>query len=104
MGWGRWLLLGNLGQQLDLSDQKEEIDRLRNELRGRRLPFASTGQRLDRLQDENEELKLYLTALMRLVLARKLATLDDIKTIVEAIDSEDGTLDGRHGGPVLPKS
>ena len=27
MGWGRFLLLGNIGQQLDLSDQKNEIEK-----------------------------------------------------------------------------
>jgi hypothetical protein len=33
MGWGRFLLLGDLGQQLDLSDQRREMRDLRAELR-----------------------------------------------------------------------
>jgi hypothetical protein len=33
MGWGRFLLLGDLGQQLDLSEQRREMSDLRAELR-----------------------------------------------------------------------
>ena len=32
MGWGRYLLLGDLGQQLDLADQAEEIQRLKRQV------------------------------------------------------------------------
>lgn len=104
MGWGRWLLLGDLGQQLDLSDQRQEMERLRAELQGRRLSSVSTGARMERLQAEIEELKLYVAALARLIVRKQVATLDDLKSIVAAIDSEDGSVDGRHSGSVLPKS
>ena len=33
MGWGRMLLLGNLGQQLDIEDQRREIQQLRSRVR-----------------------------------------------------------------------
>ena len=104
MGWGRWLILGDISQQLDISDQKRELERMRGELHARRLASKSTGARLDRLQEENEELKLYMAALIRLVLAKRVATIEDVKLIVDAIDSEDGSRDGRHAGRVLPES
>jgi ATP-dependent protease ClpP protease subunit len=32
MGWGRWFLLGDWGQQMDIQEQKQEIEELRQQL------------------------------------------------------------------------
>ena len=46
MGWGRYLLLGNLGQQLDLSDQARDLEDLRAELnRSRQVCFPPATSR-----------------------------------------------------------
>jgi len=98
MGWGRYFLLGDLGQQLDLSDQKEEIDRLREEmLRSRSSGPGSSGQ-LARLQAENDELRLYLAAVIRILISKRVVTQSEVKQIVDAIDAEDGTVDGKFTG------
>ncbi|MCX7006315.1 MAG: hypothetical protein NTY53_03545 [Kiritimatiellaeota bacterium] len=100
MGWGRYLLLGDLGQQLDLSDQKEEIAQLREELqRSRSAGAAPTGE-IARLQAENDELRLYLAALVRLLVTKGVVTPGEIKQCVDAIDSADGARDGRYSGPI----
>jgi hypothetical protein len=99
MGWGRFLLLGNLGQQLDLSDQQREMDDLRDELsRMRRSEGNATT--IAELRAENDELRLYLTALMRLLAAKGVVTREELEQIVVAIDAEDGEIDGGHRGPV----
>lgn len=108
MGWGRLLLLGNIGQQLDLSDQKSEIDALRRELERNRTP--SSAERIDlgsverevrALRNENDELRLYLTAIVRLLVSKGMVSQDELIGIVNAVDSEDGLPDGRYSGTIV---
>jgi hypothetical protein len=98
MGWGRYFLLGDLGQQLDLSDQREEIDQLRQELRRSRSAGSGSTDAMKRLQAENDELRLYLAAVIRILVSKRVVTQSEIAQIVEMIDAEDGTVDGRFTG------
>ena len=99
MGWGRYLLLGNLGQQMDIADQREQMDRMRGILRSRARRGASRKD-VERLEGEVDELRLYLAALVRLVVARGVITEEELRALVAAVDAEDGAADGRHGGKV----
>jgi len=98
MGWGRYFLLGDLGQQLDLSDQKEEIDRLREEMLRSRSSGPGSADEFIRLQAENDELRLYLAAVIRILISKRVVTQSEVKQIVDAIDAEDGTVDGKFTG------
>ncbi len=100
MGWGRYLLLGDLGQQLDLSDQKAEVERLRDELQRSRLTSVGAEDKIVQLQAENDELRLYLAALVRLLTTKGVVTRDEIKQVVDVIDAQDGARDGRYKGKV----
>ena len=101
MGWGRWFFLGDLGQQMDLADHETEIERLKEQIQSKPQVPASVEHRLQMLQRENNELKLYLAAILRLFVTKKLATADDIRAVVAAVDREDGTED-KNSGPLLP--
>ena len=103
MGWGRYFLLGNLGQQLDLSDHEAEIAQLRSEIANRSFGEETSSQRLDWLRQENEELKLYLVSLMRLLVSKGVVSREEVQRMVEAVDAEDGHKDGRYGGDVKPE-
>ena len=105
MGWGRWLLLGDVGQQLDLGDQAREIDRLKEQLRnanaqGRRA-CADLTEQVKRLQAENDELKLYVATLFRLAVSKGLTTAEELRGLVRAVDAEDGAVDSAYRGSVL---
>lgn len=100
MGWGRYLLLGDLGQQLDLADRKSEIENLRSELRRSRLSTRDASGDLERLQDENDELRLYLATVVRLLISKGVFSREEMRKVVDAIDAEDGTRDGRYQGNV----
>jgi hypothetical protein len=102
MGWGRWLILGDFGQQMDLADQRTEIERLRAEIRARPGGSPTADARLEALRRENEELKLYLAAVLRLLVAKGVATRAEVESWVRAVDCDDGTEDGRAAGPLLP--
>src|SRR5688572_25557461 len=97
MGLGRWLLLGDLGQQMDLADQKAEIERIKNELRSQ-SELPSTDRRLEELERENDTLRLYLSAVIRLLQFKKIVTDDEVRTWVRTIDGEDGRFDNRQRG------
>ena len=101
MGWGRFLLLGDLGQQFDLDDQKAEIEQLRNELNQRRNSSLDSPGQIRMLQNENDELRLYLAALVRILVSKGVITPEQLKQVVETIDTEDGSSDGKHAGKII---
>ncbi len=54
MGWGRMLLLGNFGQQLDIEEMRQIINDQQNRDSGQ-------DQQMLRLEQENRDLQLALT-------------------------------------------
>jgi len=110
MGWMKYLLLGDFGQQLDLSEQKAEIDQLRHELRLERAlsptvesaKAADTVSRFDfrQLQNEHDEVRLYLAALVRLLASKGVLTPEELNQCARMVDSEDGAEDGSFGGRI----
>lgn len=101
MGWGRYFLLGDIGQQLDLSDQRKEIDEMRQELQQHRFTSRHDAGDLESLQRENDELRLYLTAIVRLLISKGVISREEMRKVINAVDAEDGTQDGRFKGNVL---
>lgn len=101
MGWGRTLFLGDIGNRLDIEDTERDIDGLRRQLTSARSKDLSRDQRLTRLESENAELKLYLAALLRLLRQKGTVTDDELRSMVHAIDAEDGQIDGTASGEVF---
>ena len=98
MGWGRWLLMGNLGQQMDLSDhatqienQEERILCLESQLAEQASGIEGTEASLIQLQIENDQLKLFLEAVMRILTEKGLTSEKEMKRLVELIDVEEGS-------------
>jgi multidrug resistance efflux pump len=100
MGWGRFFFLGDLGQQLDLSDQANEIQKLRDELWASRTSSRDAAGSVEQLQAEVDELRLYLVAVVRLLVSKGIVSREELKRVVNAIDAEDGLSDGRRKGRV----
>ena len=102
MGWGRMLLLGNLGQQLDIEDQRREIQQLTSRVRSEsRQAAQSIELRLDALEKQSDEMKLYLAALVRYLAAKGTIDLREFEKLVDEVDAEDGSADGRYQGKVV---
>ena len=78
MGWMRYLLLGDYGQQLDIEDMRERLDQLTHEK-------ASAGMTPDRqiaaLQQEVHDLKLRLGVLIRLLIAKNVLSAEEIASM-----------------------
>ncbi|MBN1360101.1 MAG: hypothetical protein JW993_05895 [Sedimentisphaerales bacterium] len=99
MGWGRMLLLGNLGQQLDIEDQRRELQELRSRMRSESGGAVRDIElRLDILERQSDEMKLYLAALVRYLAAKGPIDLREFAKLVDEVDAEDGAADGRYQG------
>ncbi len=99
MGWGRMLLLGNLGQQMDIEEQRREIQNLRSRVRSEsRSVTQDIELRLDVLERQSDEIKLYLAAIVRYLAAKGQIDLNEFAKLVDEIDAEDGSTDGRYKG------
>lgn len=102
MGWGRMLLLGNWGQQMDIEDQKQEIEELRQRLEsGAGVRDATVKSRIVQLEKENGELRLYLAALIKYLGHKGALRQDEFRRLVDAIDTEDGSADGGYKGRIM---
>lgn len=101
MGWGRTFLLGDVGNRLDISDCEQDIRTLKQSL----MEMHQEGQAIDSdlhaVQMENNQLKLYIAAIIRLMISKNVITKDEMKGMVDIIDAEDGAMDGKARGDVL---
>lgn len=102
MGWGRMLLLGDVGQQLDIRDTQRALAQIGARLHAGGKFDAHVADELEALTRENGELKLYLAAVVRLLLAKGVVTQAELEDIVKTIDRSDGSADGRFDGDVVP--
>ena len=102
MGWGRMLLLGDIGQQMDLGDLEQEIADLRDRLREGRARHAEADRELERLAADHDELKLYVAAILRALVSKGVVTRDELGDLVRSVDAEDGRPDNAYRGDLAP--
>lgn len=86
MGWGRMMLLGNVGQQLDIGDLGNAIEQMRGEVAQKEQVDREQGQDIEQLKRENHELKLYLATLIRLLVAKGVLKQEEVDATVSAIE------------------
>jgi hypothetical protein len=90
MGWGRALLLGNIGAQMNVEDVERDVEELRNYLRSEQKQHHSTEAKVAALQRENHELKLYFATLIRLLRTKNVLTPEEVQRFVDLLDRGDG--------------
>ncbi len=93
MGWLRTLLLGDIGNRLDIADTEYDIARLRQNVRRKNRAKNRTDeaqdQRLADLEGENEQLKVYLASLVRLLVSKGTLSPEELASFVDVIDPEE---------------
>jgi len=87
MGWGRMLLLGNVGQQLDIGDLNSAISQMQGAFLENQQVDLKQARSIADLQRENQELKLYLATLIRLLVAKGVLKPEEVETTVKAIET-----------------
>jgi len=86
MGWGRTLLLGDIGNRLDIDDVERDVQSVKDYLQGQQSAAASVDERIAQLQQENHDLKIYLATLVRLLVSKSVLTTDDVSRFVNLLD------------------
>ena len=89
MGWGRTLLLGDIGNRLDIADTERDIASLRTRLRSKAQTDQTQDKRLGELERENDQLKLYLASLIRLLVSKGTLSHDELAAFVDIIDTDE---------------
>jgi multidrug resistance efflux pump len=101
MGWGRTLLLGDIGNRLDIEDTERDIASLKREIAGSFQKDMSQDEMIGQLIAENAQLKLYFASLVRLLVRKGSISKDELAAVVAAVDAEDGRVDGQFTGKVV---
>ena len=101
MGWGRTLLLGDIGNRLDIEDTEREIADLKREIAGALDKDMSQDEVMRRLVAENAELKLYFVSLIRLLTKKGSISREELQSVVASVDAEDGRVDGKFSGKAV---
>ena len=86
MGWGRYLLLGNFGQQLDLEDHEATLRRLRQSIISSHMAERDQAALMDSVRQENLELRVCLTALIQLLIKKGAITPDEMSELAATVE------------------
>ncbi|MBW8863882.1 MAG: hypothetical protein JF609_02970 [Verrucomicrobia bacterium] len=86
MGWGRMMLLGNVGQQLDIGDLNSAIGQMQSAMAQKQNVDLRQERSLAELRQENHDLKLYLATLIRLLVAKGVLKQEEVDATVRAIE------------------
>ena len=84
MGWMRFLFLGDVGQQMDLDTQAEQLRQLREQAAVRRRGLETRDHQLDELQAEHDQLKFAVAGLVRSLVARNVLSREEVAQIIQA--------------------
>lgn len=88
MGWGRMFLLGDVGQQLDIGDLHGHVAAMQDEFLKNQRTDLEQAKGIAALQRENQELKLYLATLVRLLVSKGVLRAEEIEATVRAVEAK----------------
>ena len=87
MGWARTLLLGDIGNRLDIEDTERDITSVRRELaRNRDLDESQDGA-IQKLQRENEQLEFCVAALAKALERKGILSTEELTNLARATAS-----------------
>ncbi|MEP4079524.1 hypothetical protein [Haloferula sp.] len=91
----RTILLGDVGNRLDIADTEREIKSLKQQQRNSRATLAGKDHKILNLQAELSRQKLAIQALSRFLVAKGIIQQDELDDFISEVDAEDGELDGK---------
>jgi len=90
-----------MGTQMNVEDCEQQLGELAGQVRSEQSINSMQESVIRSLHTENAEFKLYLAALVRLLIAKNVFTREEFERLVNVIDESDGAKDGRYGGTVI---
>lgn len=86
MGWMRTLLLGDIGNRLDIEETEHDIHRLGREMRRRSNVDRRQDLSIDRLSRENAELRAVVGGMARLLVDKGVLSREELTFLVEGAE------------------
>lgn len=86
MGWGRMLLMGNVGQQLDIGDVENAVNEMQSAFLENQQVDLKQERSITELRRENQELKLYLATVVRLLVSKGVLKPEEVEATVNAVE------------------
>jgi hypothetical protein len=86
MSWARMLLMGNVGQQLDIEDIEDDMVRLRARITSQQSTDRTQDEALITLRREVTDLKLVVGELARLLVATGALPAEAVERLVRGVD------------------
>ena len=90
MSWGRMLLLGNVGQQIDIEDIEEDVARLRARIHSQQTTDSSQDEALLTLRREVTDLQLVVAELARLLVSGGTLPAEAVERLIRGVDRKPG--------------
>ena len=87
MGWARTLLLGDIGNRLDIADAEADVSSLYGELESTRQLDRSQDRSIRQLQDETAQLEVCVAALLRALRQKKILTTSELVKLADMLES-----------------
>lgn len=94
--WMRWMF-PEWAQWMELRDARQRLSVTEHQARRMR---RETRERLDELETAVGAMALYVRSMQRLLVEKGVMTREEVLATMEAVDRQDGTLDGRYDGPM----
>lgn len=82
------LLLGNVGQQLDIGDLERTINDMHGAFADNEQLDQEQARSIAQLQRENRELKLYLATLLKLLVSKGVLRSEEVDIAVQTIEAK----------------
>ncbi len=95
MGWMRTLLLGDVGNRLDIADTEREIRSVKSATLRARSQLAAKHIQIAALRSELGRQKLAIEALTRFLVTKGIIDETELGEFIEVVDAEDGEIDGK---------
>ncbi len=95
MGWARMMLLGNIGQQIDIDEIETDVEQLRMRLEAQQRVDRSHEEALQTLRREVTDLQLVVAELARLLVASGTLPREAVEHVVQSVDR--GSAGAREG-------
>src|SRR5438093_7527153 len=87
MGWGRMLLLGDVGQQLDIQEATGDIESLKAALRSKSALDRSQDEKLAQLQRRVLDLELCVAPLLRLLAQKQTLSEEELSRLARLVEA-----------------
>ncbi|MEM7473860.1 MAG: hypothetical protein AAF483_02650 [Planctomycetota bacterium] len=86
MGWGRTLLLGDIGNRLDIGDVEQEVARIKRQMHSKDCLDMAQEEQLTLLTAELSEIKLYIKHLVWLLEDKQLVSREEVEKMVKDVE------------------